>query len=36
MSISFFVMYVFQIFLFPLGGHHASIQVPVRAFPFWT
>ena len=27
MSVSFFVMYVLQIFLFPLGGHPASIQV---------
>ena len=27
MSISFFLMYVFQIFLFPLGGHPTSIQV---------
>ena len=27
MSISFFLMYVFQIFLFPLGGHPAWIQV---------
>ena len=27
MSISFFVMYVFQIFLFPLGGLPAWIQV---------
>ena len=29
-------MYVFQILLFPSGGHPAESKCPVRAFPFWT